>query len=200
MVRVLPFLLGFALVGAHFLFFHKPEIVHAHGVTAPGDPVQTRIENPQRFSLDGEYLVTPLAEFRLTARVLSRRSYFWGKESRLCPVDLALGWGPMSDSKLLSYLDISQRSRRYLWRADELPVPVRDIQTHSANMHLIPASPEVRKTLLKARKGHLVELSGKLVRINAKEGWYWQSSLTRNDTGDGACEVVWVEKLALKPD
>ena len=37
--------------------------------------------------------------------------------------------------------------------------------------------------------------SGSLVRIKAKDGWYWNTSLTRNDTGAHACEVIWVTDL-----
>lgn len=29
-------------------------------------------------------------------------------------------------------------------------------------------------------------------------GWRWRSSLSREDTGDGSCELVWVERLELR--
>jgi hypothetical protein len=30
------------------------------------------------------------------------------------------------------------------------------------------------------------------VQVNTPDGWRWRSSLTREDTGGGACEVVYV--------
>jgi hypothetical protein len=41
--------------------------------------------------------------------------------------------------------------------------------------------------------GQIVHLEGDLVRADGKDGWHWVSSLSRTDTGDGSCEVVWVE-------
>jgi hypothetical protein len=43
----------------------------------------------------------------------------------------------------------------------------------------------------------LVELEGYLVYVKG-DNFTWNSSLTRNDTGDGACEVLYVEKISVK--
>jgi hypothetical protein len=45
------------------------------------------------------------------------------------------------------------------------------------------------------RAGSLVRFSGYLVKVEAPDGWAWVSSLTRDDTGAGACELVWVDDL-----
>jgi hypothetical protein len=45
------------------------------------------------------------------------------------------------------------------------------------------------------RTGSVVRLEGYLVEARADDGWRWRSSLTREDTGNGACELVWVERL-----
>ena len=42
------------------------------------------------------------------------------------------------------------------------------------------------------RKGDRVRIDGWLVQANAPDGWRWRSSLTRDDSGGGACEVVYV--------
>jgi len=41
----------------------------------------------------------------------------------------------------------------------------------------------------------IVKLEGYLVRIDGKNGYVWESSLTRNDTGAHACEVVFVKSI-----
>ena len=65
-------------------------------------------------------------------------------------------------------------------------------------MHLIPANNEVDRTMKsETRKGSIVQFSGYLVSISAMDGWRWKSSLTRKDTGSGACEVVWVKQMQV---
>ena len=166
----------------------------APGILAPDAPVQTAPGDVPLLRKD-DYVVQPMARFAVEARVLSAKRYRRGREADLAPVDLALGWGPMSDQAVLDQLDISQARRFYFWEARRLPIPKRDISRHSANMHLIPATETVREALLKVRPGELVRFSGYLVHVRASDGWRWRSSLTRDDVGGGACELVWVEEL-----
>jgi len=48
------------------------------------------------------------------------------------------------------------------------------------------------------RTGQIVALSGYLVRVQGPDGWHWNSSMTRSDSGNGACELVWVQDLAIR--
>jgi hypothetical protein len=138
-----------------------------------------------------------LADFTIRARVLSKKTYRTGRESQLSPVDLALGWGPMSDERVLEKVSIRQSNRWYFWQVREFPIPRREIERHSANMHLIPASSTVTDQLKSVREGHIVQFSGKLIRAHGDNNWRWTSSLTRDDTGDNACELVWVEEFEI---
>ena len=169
----------------------------ADGVLAAAMPEQRDLDDVQPFDLNG-YSVTPLAEFELRGRVLSKTDYRLGKEADLAPVDIALGWGRMSDSSVLSKISISQGNRWYKWHTDDPPIPLREIEMSSANMHLIPANASIKKTVQSLREGQLVKLSGKLVRADATDGWHWKSSLTREDTGAGACELIYVESLYIQ--
>ena len=45
------------------------------------------------------------------------------------------------------------------------------------------------------RPGERIALAGQLVRVDGDNGFNWTSSLSREDTGAGACELVWVEQL-----
>ena len=135
----------------------------------------------------------PLAGFSVDARVLSRENYRLGREAELSPTDLALGWGRMGDEAVLSKLAISQAGRwyHYRWRGDP-PIPPQEIIQSSANMHMIPSDRTVASALREVRPGQRVRIDGWLVQVDAKDGWHWRSSLTRHDTGGGACEVVYV--------
>ncbi len=135
----------------------------------------------------------PLAGFSVAARVLSREDYDHGREADFSPVDLALGWGPMRDDAVLSKLDISQSGRFYRYRwSGQAPIPQDEIVRNSANMHMVPSNSAVAAALDAVDAGDRVRIDGWLVQIEAKDGWRWRSSLTREDSGGGACEVIYV--------
>jgi len=81
------------------------------------------------------------------------------------------------------------------WHVQHFPIPRQEIETHSANMHMIAATPAVERALKSVRVGQIVKLTGYLVEVRAADGWTWRSSLTREDTGAGACELVWVTEF-----
>lgn len=141
------------------------------------------------------YRIEPLQSFEIEARILSREDYRLGREAELSPTDLALGWGPMSDPDVLNHIEVSQSNRWYFWKARELPIPRADIVSHSANVHIIPASERVAAELAGLSVGDRVHLSGNLVAVRAEDGWRWVSSLSRTDTGNGSCEVLLLESL-----
>lgn len=177
-------------------FFVPDEVSYSPGVVAPHTPEQQSASSDS-FEHKG-YTITPLADFEITARVLSREDYHLGPEAVLSPVDLALGWGPMSDEQVLSKITITQSNRWYHWRVDEFPIPRRDIERNSANMHMLPANESVESVIKQTSRGDVVSLRGKLVLVTKPDGWRWKSSLTRDDTGNGSCEVVWVEAFSIE--
>lgn len=135
----------------------------------------------------------PLAGFSIDARVLSREDYLAGRESDLSPTDLALGWARMREASVLERLDISQSSRWYHYRwQGEPPLPPGEIARSSANMHMIPADRAVAAALARIDEGDRVRIDGWLVEAVAPDGWRWRSSTSRDDTGGGACELVYV--------
>jgi len=145
----------------------------------------------------GEHRITALQPFALEARVLGREDYRLDRGARLSPTDLALGWGPMADPQVLRQIQVRQGNRWYHWRTEQFPIARREIERHSANMHMIPANPEVARLLGQVSRGRLIRLSGHLVRVDGDDGFRWVSSLSRDDTGEGACELVWLEQLQL---
>lgn len=187
------------LLLAGWLWWHGRPIAHANGVLAPDDPVQSTFDAPQPPIPFKDATLHPLAGFSLTARVLARDDYRFDAESDLSPTDLALGWGRMSDSEVLRSIDISQGGRFYYWQTRTFPIPRREIETHSANMHMIPADASVAYQLKRIRVGDVVSLEGMLVEADKANGWRWRSSLTRDDTGNGACELVYVQSLTIRP-
>ncbi len=165
---------------------------HTHRHHAPATAVVASID--REWDAYG-YHIVPLEKFDFAARVLRSEHYSMDRESQLAPVDLALGWGPMADPAVLAKVSITQSHRFYYWHVDEFPIPRREIEIHSANMHMVPASAEVERTLKSITAGQQVTFAGYLIEARAADGWHWRSSLTREDTGAGACELVWVERI-----
>jgi hypothetical protein len=175
--------------------WHLRPLHPSPGVLAPNDPQQVDLDHGATLQRD-DVTLTTRAHFDITARVLSREDYSWGADGKLIPEDLALGWGRMSDSSVLSQIEISQSGRFYYWHVQQFPIPRREIETHSANMHLIPADAGVKRQLAQVRQGQLLHLQGFLVDASRADGWHWNTSMTRDDTGAGACELIYVESVA----
>ena len=178
--------------GAYQHYQHRP-VIHGAGEIAPDEPIQTSTKAAD-IQLNG-FTLTPLADYAIKARVLSTEDYSMGTEAELSPTDLALGWGSMSDESVLSKIEISQNNRFFYWHVDEFPIPQREIEIHAANTHIIPANDTVKRQLSKIRTGQVVDIKGQLVEASRADGWRWRSSLSRDDTGAGACEVIYVTEL-----
>jgi hypothetical protein len=189
-----------SVVAICVLFFmdrDKKPLTYPPGILVAGKPAQVDLQ-PSAFSLD-DYRLTRRARFEIRARVLSTERYYLKRESDLSPLDLALGWGVMSDQAVLDQIDISQSGRWYRTRY-QLPPPAPEqlISASSSNMHMIPATKSIGRELKRLRSGDIINLRGFLVDADHESGWYWRTSMSRADTGAGACEIVYVESLSVE--
>jgi hypothetical protein len=168
------------------------------GEIAAEDPLQTDLEAPQTVTR-GDFQVIGQAGFSAEVRVLGRERYRLGALADVSPLDIAVGWGPMSDSAVLADIDISQSGRFYFWRyEDEPPIATSAIEQHSANWHLVPANDVIWRKLNRLRVGDVVRLEGMLVNLQNPDGGTMATSLRRDDTGAGACEIIYVEKATIR--
>jgi hypothetical protein len=169
------------------------------GVLIKGDPVQTFVASDQLEPWPhGVYMVRPLARYDIQARLLSRKSYSSDEIADLCPVDFAVGWGPMSDQAVLDRLSVWQTGRFFFWEyQNPPPIPKEEIISHASNMHLIPSSAAIETALKTVRTGNLFRLRGTLVEATRAGLGPVRSSLSRTDTAKGACEVMWVESVEI---
>lgn len=172
-----------------------------HPLKTTADPVQTAVNTTpitwQRKNYQWE--LTPRAQFQVMGRVLSRQTYTRDWQSEISPLDLAIGWGDLNDTDVDNWVRWRQSGRWYYYRWQlESPYDGKYLRTHSSNIHIIPANDSLETALLKIREDDRIILEGKLVdveAVNETKRWLNTTSLTRTDSGNGACEILLVERL-----
>ena len=197
-MRYSPLILATVALFGAWQFVSSRPIERDPGEIAAAEPLQSELEAPQALTR-GDFQVIPRVQFSAEVRVLSRERYRLGPLADVSPLDLAVGWGPMSDSSVLAHIDISQSGRFYFWHYDEEPpITAQAIITHSANWHLVPANDIVWRKLRRLRVGDVVQLDGMLVNLEGPDGGTMKTSVQRDDTGAGACEIVYVEHASIR--
>jgi hypothetical protein len=194
--RLVPVLFLIAFIVGAWQLWRTGGVRTASGVLAPDAPTQTISDRTAPFVVNG-FEARPVAKFSFKARILSAEPYSWDPGAKISPIDLAVGWGRMSDKSVLEHLKITQGQRFFTYRYNHAPIPQTEIERSASNMHMIPADAEVEALLRKARPGEIVEVDGYLVNVTGPQGFTWNTSLVREDTGPGACEVVYVQRITL---
>ncbi len=178
------------------LFFLAP--LSRTSYTGPEDlepPVQVALVAPEWQTLEeagGSVELEMVATYSVRAGVRSVRRYRWDASSRVSPVDLVLAWGTLNQPSVDRTIRYRQSGRWYFFSVEpDAPVSTSYISRHSANTHMIPADRQIARKLSRIRRNDLVELNGYLVNVHFDEGT-WRTSLRRDDTGAGACEIFYV--------
>lgn len=143
--------------------------------------------------------------YDISGIVTSVRDY-WGFDGyeTLVPRDVCIAWGSLGELYLNNKAEFRQLDRFCYGRMVDSGVDPAEVftfktpfgQTRSSvssmsNNHLIPSTAEIRDAIFSLRAGDKIRISGYLVDINY-DNIVLQSSTTREDTGNGACEVIYV--------
>jgi hypothetical protein len=144
-----------------------------------------------------EFDLLPRAEMEVAARVAGTERYRFDELAPLAPVDAILTWGDLPEPPFAGRISYDQMARFYLWSTHSRDLDLRYIERHSANFHLMPGSENVRRALVRLDVGDDARLRGLLVDVSDDSGRRFKTSLTRNDTGAGACEILWVEEIQV---
>ncbi len=149
--------------------------------------------------------LTPRAAYKVTGYAAETSRKLLDKWDFVMPLDVALVWGPVADPAVLSHMKfhLSDRYVSYWYDASTPSAVIGRLPAHVANNHLVPATEEVARDLGRVRIGDLVTLQGKLVDVEIRDASgavaaRMRTSLTRDDVGSGACEIVWVESVEVE--
>jgi hypothetical protein len=185
------------LLWSYLNLYHPPK-VRAPGPLVAEDPViaPVTVITPWRYN---QYTLVPLATCQLRARVLHSERYFMDRQATLAPIDLALGWRQMSDSRVLDHLRITQGTRWYFYEYDG-PAPLSSelIREQSKNVHIISANADIDRQVKGLITGQVIRAGGYLVKIEGLDGFSWISSTSPGGEGEGSCWVYYVNSLTVE--
>lgn len=194
------------IIISFFIYISYPLEIRTETEELQPDAQPIQIDNQEPFpkinSRFSKAEIYSLAEYSVTARVLSKTKYHKGIEGKIVPWDFALGWGKMSKMESLHNLKIKQYFRYYIYEWDNpINLTQQEIALNSANTHLIPATKNLLKVMNKIKKYDVIKINGKLVKfefMKKRRKATWESSKVRTDTGGGACELIYVEEIIWK--
>ena len=168
------------------------------------DPVQEGLDEPETVEIERggkRYTVEKTHRYEVAGEVLMSSTYVIFYTSEFFALDLGLLWGDRVEHVLENY-DFNQGGRWLFWQSRG---PITEDQrrymtTHISNNHLLPAEGNwnLKKAVRWIDEGDRVRIKGYLVNILEAGGQsVVRSSLRRDDKGNGACEVIWVEEVQI---
>ena len=158
--------IGLLVLGVWFFETMRP-VGQPPGILAPDPPrITPAAEKPRIFERDG-HVLTALAGFEAKARVLSVERYGRDRLARIAPLDLALGWGQLSDTDRLLIAFFAQETGRGESIPEEalLQAAIRD--DASIRPYQFRASLEKLVTVGLLRAGSAEDAEGRPVRTVA---------------------------------
>ncbi len=176
--------------------FFKTVKRHPPGITVLDSPVQETLEYAKVFEKEG-YQIQALYKYKIKGKVLAFGNFFFTSAPKLSPYDITLGWQELSDQAIIDQIQFTHMPRYVSWNySNDFALSHEYVNSHVSNNHIIPADRKISDILSDVRVGDIITLSGYLVYVS-KDNMSWTSSTSRFDQGDGACEVMWVDRAEI---
>lgn len=179
----------------------------SYGINAGNEPVQheTSLFKTNVAVQGGTASLSSDTSYTINAKVESARFYD-DTIGDLVPYDLLLAWGDMALDDVDSKLDWEQGDRHgqvsgSLGSANSVNLSTSYVIGHVSNDHLIPSTDRIARAMKNIKAGDMVRIDGRLVDIrmslNDNRVLTVNTSKTRTDQGEGACEIIYVEQLRV---
>ena len=161
-------------------------------------------EKDFKFEYRGEnYHVIPVADYELWGLVVSHNninswfSYYHDKNS-VNLKDICVVWGENIKNEVYREAEFKSGEFTCFWKVKTQEAYKKFKNNQLSNNHLLYSDPDIQKIIKSIKVGDQVYIKGMLVRY-APEGsdFYRKTSLTRDDTGAGACETFYVQEIKI---
>ncbi|NNC98455.1 MAG: hypothetical protein HKN88_10340 [Gammaproteobacteria bacterium] len=170
------------------------------------EPVQKKV-SPNEFTVNVnkiDYKIKPLYDYELVGMIVSYKQHDGNARlhkrwnDHLNVADYCVLWGETAVAKTLPKLNFwnGQFTCNFSTRDQQAWDNFNPSQL--SNNHLVAADEYLRKKISKISIGDQIRIRGKLVEYqNLNTGGTRGTSITRDDTGDGACETIFVEQVQI---
>lgn len=156
---------------------------------------------------DYTYNLHPVADYTLKGVVVSQHNTksftdISHEFDSINTKDLCLVWGENISNKSYRKVRFSSGDFTCYWRWNK-PIDPPFVNSSGSNNHIIPATKEIKNSIDAIGIGDQIELTGKLVSYKITDNETGKilgergTSTTREDTGNGACEVVYVTNAKI---
>ena len=172
-----------------------------------GEPLQTATEAAP-FGVDAHgvhYLIEPLFDYALDGIVVSLHDsdVFWDIyhtkdwQDFINIRDLCVVWGDNVASGVFRRMHYANTTWTCWVDTKDAEAAARFVWPQLSNNHLLTADPEIARAIKSAEIGDQIHFSGKLARYSHAGGFQRGTSTSRLDTGNGACETIYVDSFDI---
>ena len=170
-----------------------------------GEPQQTATKTPPfDAAFNGvDYLVEPEYDYDLAGMVVSFRHHdgnsrmHFRANDHLNMLDVCVVWGESATSKLLHKIKFWNGIFTCNVKTGDSAAWSAFRMEQLSNNHLISDDKYIRDRVKDIRVGDQIRVRGYLASYGNENGGKRGTSTTRTDTGDGACETLFVEKFDI---
>ncbi len=207
MSKFTSYLMLISLIAAVVGFFKRndfPESIPLAPSVREEPLQQAQNTMPTTLNYEGvNYTVKPQYTYDITGLVVSYRHHDGDKmlhklwNDHLNTADLCVVWG---DNAAMPYLnDFTFWNGQFTcnFKTGDNEAWRRFNLHQISNNHLISADPYIRKQIEKVKIGDQVRVKGWLSSYQGESSGERGTSTTRTDTGNGACETIWVESFEI---
>jgi len=202
------FLVG--LLASGYLYLVKDALPDAafYDLDRLRDPVQsvTRASSFTTRANDQQYLIVPRYDYELEGVIVSLHdaddfldiAHHRRWQDFINLRDLCVVWGSNVESGVYRDMEFSNGTWTCWFSWPNREVASRFDATRLSNNHLLIDDDAVKQALLRAAPGDQIRLRGMLVEYsNPGNGFRRGTSVTRTDTGNGACETIYVNEFEV---
>jgi hypothetical protein len=146
-----------------------------------------------------------VASYNISGRVVKTYSYAqYGISNKLSPIDVGLTWGDLAkDENNIKVIWGNSGNRFLTWTIYDTDwynsYGAMNFQKHVSNNHLIASNDDISKKINAITEGEYIHLTGYLVNMTYElengAKYSWNTSTSRTDSGDGACEIMYVTDI-----
>ena len=199
-----------SLLACICLFFYKDKLpaVSFYDLEQLGNPIQIQTrQNSFRTQANGqEYLITPQFDYELDGVIVSYHNaddftditHHRRWKDFLNLRDLCVVWGNNVKTGVYQDMDFHNGTWTCWYSWPNGDVRDRFEETQLSNNHVLIDDENIKRKLMQSEPGDHIRLKGMLVTYsNPGNGFFRGTSTTRNDTGNGACETIYVTDFEL---